>query len=249
MRTVIVAILGLVVGFTGTYYLGNSVYPNISNYKYLDTFQDPNLTPIPQKEGKVSVRALNLTKANIVTLYSEVNKDSVNTLIKDIHKFNNTTDKPIYLLIDSPGGSVIDGARLIAIMQASKNPVFAINVGVSASMAFMILQHAHKRYALSKSILMAHPASLGIMYQGELDKAVSRFSFLKRYVDNMDKFVAKRAGMTYEAFKTKSNQELWAEGADAVAEGLVDELVSLELPVGVASSASENKLKQKINMK
>lgn len=178
----------------------------------------------------LSILHLDLTKANVTFLTTQVSTASVAAVLADFDKFNSKNNNPIYLILDTPGGSVMDGGRLISAMQASKNPIYAVDVGMAASMGFMILEHAHKRFGVSRAILMAHPASLGIMYQGEVDKLYSSLSFLKRYVDKMDRFIAKRAGMTYEAFKLRSDHELWIDSEDALRDHLLDEVVSVKLP-------------------
>lgn len=176
------------------------------------------------------VRNLNLIKANVTYLTSQVNSGSVTKVIEDIERFNRENNNPIYLLLNTPGGSVVDGAKLISVMESSKNPIYAVNIGMSASMGFMILGHAHKRFALNRTVLMAHPASLGMVYQGEVDKLASRINYIKHFVDRMDAHIAKRAGMTYQEFKLLTQQEFWIEAMDAKERGLLDEVVSITLP-------------------
>lgn len=199
------------------------------------TIQNPNPptvdVTVSTKDDEVKVKRLDLTSARVTYLTSEVNSESVNKVIGDIQEFNNSGSGPIYLILDSPGGSVIDGARLITAMQASKSPIYAVDTGLAASMAFVILEHANQRLAVPRSVLMAHPASIGLMYQGELDKAVSRLSFLKRFVDKMDYYIAARSGMTYEEFKLRSNREFWIDSSDALKQHFLDGVVSIRLPV------------------
>lgn len=183
-----------------------------------------------QKEKTIKVKHLDLVDANVTYLTSEVNSMSVDIVINDITKFNKKDNRPIYLLLDSPGGSVMDGSRLVSVIEGSKNRIKCIDVGLSASMAFIILEHCHTRMAVSRATLMGHPASLQVMFQGELDKIVSRLTYMKRYVDKFDKNIAKRAGMSYEKFKLLTQQELWIDSADAVSLGLLDEIVSVNLP-------------------
>lgn len=207
----------------------------------------PTATPVNSKEYKI--RALNLEGENVVTLLDEVNSFTVNEVIKAINDFNKKNSKPIYLVMDSPGGSVFDGARLITTIEASKNPVNAINVGLCASMCFMILEHSQVRLAVNRTILMAHPASLQMMVNGEVDKIHSRISFLKRFVDKMDIYIAKRSGMTYEVFKAKSMAESWKDSEDALADNILDEIVSLNTSELTNYVNNKNHLKAEINLK
>lgn len=208
----------------------------------------PAPTEQPLSEKKMTIHALDLTNANVVYLTNEVNAETVNSAISDLNKFNDLNNLPIYLILDTPGGSVIDGGNLISAMQASKNPVYAVDVGIAASMGFMILEHAHKRFATPRAILMAHPASIGMTLQGDLDKSVSRLSFLKRFVDKMDYFIAQRAGVSYESFKLKSDREFWIDAADALDQHYLDAIVSVRLPTQSIFKFGQNRLKEEIRM-
>jgi ATP-dependent Clp protease, protease subunit len=198
----------------------------------------------PFKEETTKVHDLDISKGNVVLLFDEVTTETVNAAIESIRKFNQTSTKPIYLLLDSPGGSVIDGARLISTIQASKLPVNTVCLQICASMAAMILEYGNERYAVDRSIIMFHPASIQAMVAGELDKVVSRFQFLQRYVNKMDRHVARRSKMTYEAFKAKSNQELWIDAEDALADNLIDKVVRVELTSKDMSKFGQNKIRE-----
>lgn len=187
-------------------------------------------------EKAVKVKKLDLTKSNLTFLTTDVNAESVDVVINDINSFNRKSNSPIYLILDSPGGSVMDGARLITTIENSKNKVTCIDIGLSASMAFMILEHCHFRYATPRATLMAHPASLQVMFAGELDKIASRLNYMKRFVDVMDMTIAKRANMPYEKFKLLSQQELWLESRDALRMNLLDGLVYITLPAVTETS-------------
>lgn len=211
------------------------------------TFTQP-IESIMPPTASTKVQLLDLRNANVTYMTQEVGTDSVNAVLADMEKFNNKNNNPIYLILDTPGGSVIEGARLITAMQTSKNPVYGIDTGLAASMGFMILEHAAKRLAVPKAILMAHPASIGMGFQGELDKAVSRLAFLKRFVDKMDRYVAIRAGVTYEAFKLKTSSEYWLDSEDALAANYLDAIVAIKLPSSTTFGLGNNKLRNSLDM-
>lgn len=196
----------------------------------------------------VTAKHLDLSNANVTYLTSEVDERSVGVVLKDIQTFNDSNNLPIYLILDTPGGSVIDGANIISAMQTSKNPVIAIDVGIAASMGFMILEHANQRLATPRAILMAHPAGIGMMMGGDLDKTVSRLSFLKRFVDKMDYYIAQRANIPYNDFKLKSDREFWLDSNDALSQHFLDGVVSVKLPAKSLLSFGSNKLKEAIKM-
>jgi len=54
------------------------------------------------------------------------------------------SEKPIYLYINSPGGSVIAGMAIFDTMQHIKSEIVTINVGLAASMASFLLAAGSK---------------------------------------------------------------------------------------------------------
>lgn len=249
MNKVGYALLGLALVFGAVTLFAKHPFPNIKDTPEViarpaETIPAPSPTP----SGKtVTVTNLDLSKGSTVTLFTDVNEYSANKVIGGIKAANkDKPGKPIYLVLDSPGGSVIDGARIITAMQASKNKVYTVCLQICASMAAMILEYGEERYAVDRSIIMFHPASVGGMIQGELDKVVSRFTFLQRYVDKMDHYTAKRAGVPYPEFKARSNRELWIDAEDALADKLIDKIVLVELQSSVLpADGTSNVLKTK----
>lgn len=135
--------------------------------------------------------------------------------------------KPIYLLINSPGGSVLSGAMIISAMESSKVPIYTVCLEVCASMAAMIFEHGTERYVVDRALLMFHPASIGGGGHEELDKVVSRLLTLQKYIGKMESHVATRAGISFERYKSLSSSELWIDGEDAVNNKFADKLISL----------------------
>lgn len=133
--------------------------------------------------------------------------------------------KFLFILIDSPGGSVLDGGQIVSAIQSIKNST-TICMSMCASMAFIIHQYGKTRYMVDRSLLMAHPASGGV--QGTLEQMQSRLSFISRYVYKMNDFIAKRAGITAEEFKKRWVSEMWLDASDALSQGFTDGLVSVQ---------------------
>lgn len=65
-------------------------------------------------------------------------------------------DKPINMIINSPGGDVFHGLAIYDAMQTCKNYVSATVFGQASSMASILLQAADERYMTKNSFLMIH---------------------------------------------------------------------------------------------
>lgn len=147
--------------------------------------------------------------------------------ISQLHAMAEDSDAPIYIAIDSPGGSVMGGTEFITAMKSVKAPVITICLNLCASMAFIIHQYGTQRWMTDHAILMSHPASIGGGMGGELDKVLSGLVIIQRYVEKHNVAISKRAKMSYEEFKARSSIEMWLMSDEALATGFADKAVSL----------------------
>lgn len=105
-----------------------------------------------------------LLEDRIVMIDSEVRSDNMNIAVAELLYLNSKdSTRPIFLYINSPGGSVIDGQQLIDTMHFISAPVYTIALGMAASMGCAILAAGEKghRYAMKSSQILAHPMSGG----------------------------------------------------------------------------------------
>lgn len=203
------------------------------------------------KVTKKNIKQLDLTNKQVLTLYGEVGAQSY-ALAKEITELGNQSRKPIYLLINSPGSSVLDGALIVSAIEGSPVPVYTVCEQLCASMAFIIHQFGHKRLMVDRAILMAHPATGGL--QGTLEQMRSRLDTIQRYVNKFDAKIANRAGLSLEQFSAKTVSEMWLDAEDSTAQGFNEEIVNIRLspPPSVDLSAvsehQKNMEKEKVNI-
>ena len=85
-----------------------------------------------------------LYRERIIFLGAEIDDELANQVIGVmLYLDSEDSSKPIYLYINSPGGSVISGLAIIDCMQHIKSEVITINLGLAASMASFILYIFH----------------------------------------------------------------------------------------------------------
>lgn len=80
-------------------------------------------------------------------------------------EYANKSSEPVYIIIDSPGGSVLAGLRFVQIMDRAKAKgvdIRCIVEGMAASMAMHIFGNCSTRYAFETSLLLWHPAYMYI---------------------------------------------------------------------------------------
>lgn len=169
-----------------------------------------------------------LTKDNHVLMDKPFNITSVSTVQYELlNLIKNKSMEEVYLVLNSPGGSVSAGNLLIDFIKSLDVKVHTITI-FSASMAYNTVQQLGKRYILPSGILMSHRArmsGLGGQFPGELNK---RLGLYMDIVEVMSKKAAKRVGITYKEYSDLIHDELWLTSNKAVALGHADEIANIK---------------------
>jgi ATP-dependent Clp protease protease subunit len=182
------------------------------------------LAPVYDKSGsaKKTLKELDLSNNREVYIYGVIDENSAPVAAKQILELGKDPS-PITILINSPGGSVLDGAAIISAMQAARGPVNTVCVEICASMAAMIHSYGTQRLMIDRSFIMFHPATGGV--EGEVDKMYSRLGSLKEYIGDLELNAATRAGMSYAEYKSHSGVEMWLSAKNAIATHYADNIV------------------------
>ena len=235
MKTVLTLVIAglLLVGVAG-YKLTNHTKTTkslISNVENTTTDVDSTFyvsnssAPVPAEPlaPKKKVENLVLEEDNTVLLTGEIGANAFGVAQEITQKA--LKNKVVYLVISSPGGSVLDGAAIVSAVQASKTPVVTICQSLCASMAAIIFEAGSKRLMVDRSILMFHDAAGGV--QGTFPQIKDRFEFFSSYVNKMDNEIAHRAGLTLPEFMSKLNPECWRDAEDSLKEHFSDGYANL----------------------
>jgi ATP-dependent protease ClpP protease subunit len=183
------------------------------------------------------VEKVTTASENVILFNVPVVEESVDATISMLEQ---SSAKVNYLVLNSPGGSVLAGARLLAYMKNSGKNIVTVCDNICASMAFQIFQVGSRRLMTEKSVLMAHPASGGT--QGTLENMMTQLSMFKLYVDRMDADTAKRAGIDYAKFKAMVADNIWAETPEALKLNLADGVIHLKVSMPVFSNKGPQNL-------
>lgn len=180
-----------------------------------------------------STREIILTDDNLVTLRDSFNDSSVSEVIQRIKALDAklSSGYPIYLFLDTPGGSIQKGLELMEFVKGLNRPVHTITL-FAASMGFQTVQGLGERYVLYHSALMSHKArgSFSGEFGGGLSQLDARFAFWLKRIDQLDRQTVSRTKgkQTLESYRRSYDNELWLTGEEAVAAGYADEVVSVK---------------------
>lgn len=153
-----------------------------------------------------------------------VRKDNMERLSSDLLEMASRSTAPIYLVIDSPGGSVLDGFKFVENMQAAYAvygaPTTCIITGMAYSMAALIATFCHTTYISDIGSMMYHSASYGVQGSAEYVSEVVRFT--DQFLKELDQKIAKQLGLTLEQYTFLKANSLWLSAGEAVSHGWVD---------------------------
>jgi len=212
---------------------------------------DSPLTNSSKKEAATKrIHVLKPDGDRVIRLYGEINETSL-IVADQIKVLSGQSKAPIFLLINSPGGSVLDGAQIVSAIEGSQAPVYTVCEQLCASMAAIIHQYGKERMMYDRAILMFHNAAGGA--QGYVPQMLSRLNVINRYVNKMQAHIAARANIDLTTWLTRMGDEVWIDAEDAQASGLNDKIVNV-IPEAKAGSVlapqtpPSNKAKNLINL-
>lgn len=133
----------------------------------------------------------------------------------------------VYLYLDTPGGSVIDGNHLIATLEAMEMRGQSVTclADTAISMGYAILQGCPTRLVRDSSILMQHQMSFGT--RGPIEQVNNYVDFVNQMEEQTNRKQADRLGLTVNEFKQKTVNDWWTFGQTAVNSSQADGMVHL----------------------
>ncbi|CAB4199872.1 ClpP Protease subunit of ATP-dependent Clp proteases [uncultured Caudovirales phage] len=174
--------------------------------------------------GTAQADVIELNERNTVVVRGPIDEVSVAQVQVELLR-KAAPGKRIYLVLDTPGGSVNAGNMLIETAQALPGRVDTVTI-FAASMGFHIAQNLGERLIIENGTLMSHRAYAGLEGQvpGEL---VTRLAALIQSLVRMDRTAAKRMGMDVQAYRALIHDEYWTDGIGAVTDHAADRIVKV----------------------
>ena len=172
-----------------------------------------------------------LLKDRIVFLGGPIDDNVANAVIAQLLFLEaEDPDKDIHLYINSPGGVVTAGMAIYDTMQYIKPDVSTICVGSAASMGTVLLTAGAKgkRYALPHARVMIHQPLGGV--QGQASEIEIHAREILRMREELNGVLASHSGQDIEVVAKDTDRDNFMSAQDAVAYGLIDEVLERPVP-------------------
>ncbi len=182
-----------------------------------------SLAPGPNPQTEVFNRLL---QDRIVVLGSDVDDELANFIMAQLlYLEGQDVTRPIWLYINSPGGSVTSGMAIYDTMQFVQPEVGTICLGLGASMGqFLLCAGAPgKRYALPHARIMMHQPLGGVRGQAtDIAIQAEQMAYTKRLLQER---IADHTGQTVEQIEADSDRDRWFTATEAKDYGIIDHVI------------------------
>lgn len=170
--------------------------------------------------GVYTYHPIYLNTSNVITIKDAIDDE---TATKFLHKFNTLENKKdIYVYLDTPGGSIESGNKIL--MEIQKYNLSCI-ADRAYSMGFVILQGCTNRYITRYGRLMQHQISYAI--KNEKGKIDSYGKFIDQVESELVNLQATRINISDNEFRLKTMNEWWMIGKYAIDNNCADQIVDV----------------------
>ncbi|MGH0052356.1 MAG: ATP-dependent Clp protease proteolytic subunit [Sphaerochaetaceae bacterium] len=184
--------------------------------------QEEEKKPVPQ-DPQIQEKLL---KTRSILLSGEINKESAESLIKQMLILESESDEPIKIFINSPGGDVDAGYAIFDMARFISAPVIMVGMGLVASAAALVLLAVPKerRIALPNSTYLIHQPMSGM--RGVATDIEIHAQHLEKLREKLDNLIAQETGKTLEAVRNDTERDHWLTANEACDYGLVSRIIT-----------------------
>ncbi len=186
----------------------------------------PTIVEKSQRGERVYDIFSRLLEERIIFLAGTVTDMNANVVIAQmLYLVSKDPKRDIKLYINSPGGSVTAGLAIYDTMQYLKCPVSTICIGLTASMAAIILAAGTKgkRFALPNAEILLHQVSGGT--QGQATEIEITAKQIIKIKGSINQILSKHTGQPIDRVEKDTDRDFYLTAEEAKAYGLIDEVI------------------------
>jgi ATP-dependent Clp protease protease subunit len=182
--------------------------------------------PAPEKEEEPKILEKFL-KTRTILISEEISSEMAKRVYQNLLLLEaDDVEKPITVVINSPGGEADSGFGIYDMLRFVRPPVRTIVAGLCASAAILIFVAAEKgnRLSLPHSRFLLHqPSSASFGQASDLEIAANEIIRLR---DRYNEIVSDATGKPADTVAHDADRDFWMAAPQAVEYGLVDRIVT-----------------------
>ena len=177
---------------------------------------------------------LRLLESRTIFISEGINAAVAKKTITHLLALDADSNKPIKILITSPGSEVNSGFAIYDTMRSLNSEVYCITAGLCASIATIIFIGASKphRYALPNSKFLIHQPLIGGHIQGQAsDLEITAREIIKTR-RKLNELLAKECGQPFDKIEEDTTRDYWMSAIEAVEYGLCTKSIQKMKEIG-----------------
>ena len=159
-----------------------------------------------------------------IYLTGQIDDSMASDICAQLNHLASESNDDIYLIINSPGGSVSAGMAIFDTMYTSKCDIQTIVMGEAASMGAFLASSGTKgkRYIGENAEMMIHQPLGGVSGQASvIERTAAHISRVKKKLHTI---LAKNTGQPYEKITEDCDRDYYLDSEEAIEYGLVDSI-------------------------
>jgi ATP-dependent Clp protease, protease subunit len=171
-------------------------------------------------------------KSRFVMVFGEINDKLAAAVCRRLLTLSADSDKPITMLISSPGGHVESGDAIHDMINFIKAPVTTVGSGwvASAGAHIFLAPPKERRVSLPNTRFMIHQPSGGA--GGQASDIAIQAKEIVRIRERIARVVARQTGKPLETVIADMERDHWMSAEEAVEYGLVSRIIASQTELG-----------------
>ncbi|KAF5288731.1 hypothetical protein FQA39_LY15303 [Lamprigera yunnana] len=168
-----------------------------------------------------------LLKERIICLMGGINDNTSSIIVAQLLFLQaESSNRPIHMYINSPGGSVTSGLSIYDTMQYLLPPISTWCIGQACSMASLLLSSGTKglRYSLPNSRIMIHQPSGGT--QGQATDIQIQAEEIIKLKNKLNNLYVKHTGLELDKIASSVERDKFMSPEEALEFGLIDKILT-----------------------
>lgn len=185
-----------------------------------------------RQESPGSLLEKALFEARTILLTGEINDKQAKAVSQQLLAYSAVSDKPVLLVLSSPGGHVESGDMIHDMIRFVQAPVRILGTGWVASAGALIYAAAKRenRFALPNTRFLLHEPRGGI--GGQVSDVEIQAREIIRMRERLNRIFAEATGQTLERIQKDTDRDYWMQAGEALEYGLVGRIVTSHNEIG-----------------